>query len=346
MIKPIYVCAVLAFMALPLASNAHHSRSNFLLDQIVNFPATVTRFQYTNPHSFVYVERADGQAAGEEWVIELGSIPNLSRMNMGPDALKPGDQIFVSGNPDRDPAKKYMFLSSITRQDGTRYAMEDVFASGRKAREAGGTLPGSTDLTGIWTISRSTASVLAAEREPIAYEVTPAGQASLDAYNPAEDPFFFCQPMGVPRSIGLVYAHIIEREPGKIHLNHEFLPLQRVVHLDMDHHPEDVEPSIVGHSIGHFEDDTLVVDTARFEPEKWGLVPGLDSSDQKHVIERYRLIDEGHRMSVQATIEDPVYLREPMSVEYTWQHTPTYEVTPYVACDPDAAAKHLQLEGR
>jgi hypothetical protein len=92
------------------------------------------------------------------------------------------------------------------------------------------------------------------------------------------------------------------------------------------------------------EGDTLVVDTVGFQPAKWGIGDGLDSSEQKHVIERYVLKDDGRIMEVTYTVTDPVYLAEPFSRTHTKRLVPGYVITDFEPCDPEAARMHLELE--
>jgi hypothetical protein len=327
-------------------SHAHHSRANFDLERIIGFQATVTRYQYTNPHSYVYAERRSGAGAVENWVIELGSIPNLRRMRMGADALQAGDLITIRGNPERDPDKKYLFLVSITRQDGKVYAMDDVFAAGRQVRERGATQPGSKDFSGKWSMdfARQTVLIGTGSVRP-EYPVTAAGKASLAGFNPDADPFFNCVNPGIPRMIGSPYALVIERpDAGTILFKYEFPALQRVIRLGTDSDPESITPSTLGHSTGRFEGETLVIESSGFAPETWGIGPGLDSSEQKKTVERYTLDEEGRLLRLHLTVSDPVYLTAPFERDYAWRHVPDYEITEYVACDREAAAKHLELE--
>ena len=127
-------------------------------------------------------------------------------------------------------------------------------------------------------------------------------------------------------------------------MDYEFYGVRRVVHMNLQTHPDDFVPSDYGHSIGWMDGDALVVDTAGFRAAKWGIGDGLDSSEQKHVTERYVLKDEGRIMEVTYTVTDPVYLAEPFSRTHTKRLVPGYVITPFEACDPEAARMHLEFE--
>jgi hypothetical protein len=70
-------------------------------------------------------------------------------------------------------------------------------------------------------------------------------------------------------------------------------------------HPRDLKPSWHGHSVGHYEGDTLVVDTIGLNDKTF--VDGFHTphTEQLHVVERYRLLDAGQTLELEVTIEDP-----------------------------------------
>jgi hypothetical protein len=75
--------------------------------------------------------------------------------------------------------------------------------------------------------------------------------------------------------------------------------------MNMDSHPDALEPSPLGHSIGHWEDDVLVVDSVGFEA---GLLSArMPYSDQLHLVERFSFDPESGQLSRSYTATDPVY---------------------------------------
>lgn len=342
--RPLPFSLMLCVMLLPALCSAHHSRANFDLNRVIGFKATITRYQYANPHSYVYARRTTNKGKTEDWVVELGSIPNLMRMHMDGKSLKNGDVVMLRGNPDRHAGKKFMFLVSITTADGRVFAMDDVFSTGRRIREHGAEEPGSKDFSGTWSMNFSRNAVLTGRGRPD-YPVTEAGRASLAKFNPDDDPFFSCVNPGIPRMIGSPYALVIKRPDNKtIYLDYEFPALHRVVRLAAENETGNQPSDKLGHSVGHFEGKTLVIETTGFSRETWGIGPGLDSSEQKKVIERYSLADQGRMLKLHLTVTDPVYLAKPYEHDYQWVHVPDYKITEYVDCNIEAAGKHLELE--
>lgn len=108
-----YLFAILASLAAVSPALAHHSFSMF--DQTRLLPmqnATVTRFQWTNPHSFVVVE-----AAGTRYVLECNSVNLMTKAGWKFNTLKAGDKVSLVYYPLRD-GKAGGMLKTITLPNG------------------------------------------------------------------------------------------------------------------------------------------------------------------------------------------------------------------------------------
>ena len=333
---------VLALTAAGVSAEAHHSRANFDLERTVEVEGTVTKWRFRNPHAYLWLEVTDNRGRAREVIVELGSIPNLKQMGMNRDSVKPGDLVTVIANPERDPDGQYVFFNSMTMADGTRYAFADVFAYSREAGEAAEAGPGSTDFTGKWD-EVATRQQMLLRGGPQDYPLTDRGREVVARYDPDDEPWYFCQSVGLPTMIGSFYVIEITKVGDDYRMDFEMPAATRTIHMDMAEHPQDLEPSMMGHSIGRIEDGVLVVDTVGFVPTKWGIWDGLDSSAQKRVVERYSLEDDGHRLSVEFTVTDPVYLSAPWSQTHIKRYVPGYEITEYEDCDPEAARQHLEM---
>jgi hypothetical protein len=131
------------------------------------------------------------------------------------------------------------------------------------------------------------------------------------------DPAHDCRPPGVPRA-GINGIHIVQT-PEVITILYEAAPYStyRLIYTDGRPHPKDLETSFMGHSIGHWEGDTLVVDVVGLSDETWlggGGATGRNMytslhSDQEHVVERWTR--DGDVLTYEATVEDPVALSKP-----------------------------------
>ena len=131
-----------------------------------------------------------------------------------------------------------------------------------------------------------------------------------------------CMPAGVPQF--LLYAGGAEsfymiRTPKEIVMIHQANNETRHIYMDVPHsgHPA---PSWYGESVGHFEGDELVVDTVGFNDRSFvDDRYSVPHTTQLHVIERFKLLDEGH-MQVSFTVEDPGAFNAPWSGTVQYQH--------------------------
>ena len=114
-----------------------------------------------------------------------------------------------------------------------------------------------------------------------------------------------CWPMGVPGFLLLpVETNYIIQTPTEVVMvsgvDHE----TRHIYLNVPH-SERVKPSWYGESVGHYEDDALVVDTIGMNDQTWIDDFRTPHTDQLHVVERFRIIDSGMTMEVNVHVEDP-----------------------------------------
>lgn len=133
----------------------------------------------------------------------------------------------------------------------------------------------------------------------------------LDDNEASEDPLFFCKPAGVPR-IGA--PNQISQTRGQVVFLYQSGNTFRVIPTDGRAHSENLDQTFMGDSVGHWDNDALVVDVVGFNDISWLEIAGYFHSTDLHVIER--LHREGNLLHYQATVEDPNVLAKP------WVRTP------------------------
>ena len=125
------------------------------------------------------------------------------------------------------------------------------------------------------------------------------------------DPELKCQLPGVPRAMYMPYPYQIVQSTDKIHILFAFSNAARVIHLD-DVAPSPI-PQSMGHSVGRWEGDTLVVEVGDFNTRTWFDRAGNFHSDALRLVERFTLIDE-HAIQYEVTIEDPNVFTRPWTI--------------------------------
>ena len=104
----------------------------------------------------------------------------------------------------------------------------------------------------------------------------------------------------------------------------------RTIYLDGRSPPDDLVPSLLGFSVGHYEGDTLVVETVGVTANHSNT--GFGHSAELTATERFTRSGDGNRLEVEATLRDPQTLREPLTMARAWAWAPTEEIYPYEDC--------------
>ena len=169
----------------------------------------------------------------------------------------------------------------------------------------------------------------------------PEARKIVDARLSAEDPEASCLPTGVPRiapypwRIVQTKTHIFFLFEGNIHS-------YRQIFMDGRKHPDDLDPTWYGHSIGRFEGKTLVVDTIGYNDKTWFDFKGNTHTEKLHTIERYSF-DKTGKLVNQVTIEDPGAYEKPFTVTFTAERAPKgFELMEYICQENNQDVEHLR----
>jgi hypothetical protein len=155
---------------------------------------------------------------------------------------------------------------------------------------------------------------------------------SNDPVNPTTINAVGCFPPGTPRIYLQPFPMEIVQTSARVLMIFEFNHFIRQIWTDGRGHNTDLGPTWFGDSIGHWEGDTLVVDTIGLNDKTWLDRAGHPHSDQLHVVERMRR-PERNTLQVGLTIEDPKAYTKPWGGQLTFQLHPTWNVTEMVCED-------------
>lgn len=345
---------------------AHHSRANFDLENRKEYQGTVTEFSWRNPHTFAMIEVEIAPGVRKELLAELNSIQVLSRLEWDSNTVKEGDEVTVFVYPDKDPSKNLYFATHWILPDGSPMTaaggydapehLAEFFATGRRQEQvATADVPEtSEDFSGIWVRARqqnqgggniATGPEIALQTQwgPAAgLPLTDIGVAEIAAWRVEDNPWYSCVSKTPPSLLNIgIGGHRFSWVGDDLTIRSEINDTERVVYMGMSEHPADTERSHLGHSMGWYEGNALVVDTAYFEAASWGNGSGVSSSEQKHLVERFTLTNEGRGFQYEFTVEDPVYLTVPVSLSSSFNLDNTYPFQDNYGCDPEASSRHL-----
>ena len=190
----------------------------------------------------------------------------------------------------------------------------------KSSKPAPRTADGHPDLSGYWKGTRDTKPVgnIAKDLPGLKLPLTPAGEAALKHNLTATiDPESLCIIGGTPRhnASGLPFE-IVQSSKKVVFLY--FYSYYRAIPVDGRKHTDDPDPSFFGEEIGHWEGDTLVVDSTGFKDEKvWIDENANPHSDALHVVERWTRPDFEH-IHVDTLIEDSKFYTKPFHYTRTW----------------------------
>ncbi len=169
----------------------------------------------------------------------------------------------------------------------------------------------------------------------------PEARKILEARKSQDDPQASCLPSGVPR-ISPYPWRIVQTPTHIFFLFEANIHSYRQIFMDGRKHPADLDPTWYGHSIGHFEGKTLVVDTIGFNDRFWFDFKGHPHTERLHIIERYTL-DGKSKLVNQTTIDDPGAYEKPFQVTFTAERAPAGdELMEYICQENNQDVSHLQ----
>jgi hypothetical protein len=159
---------------------------------------------------------------------------------------------------------------------------------------------------------------------------------AMHAYNASNsviyDPEGFCLPPGGPRAFGTPYpAEIIQDDDRIVIIFEGGAHVWREIHMDGREHPDPdvLNPTYFGHSVGHWEGDTLVIDTVGFNEKTWLDYGGHMHTDRLHTVERITRPDR-NTLHYETMIDDPGAYSEPWTVAWDISWSNGQELAEYI----------------
>ena len=189
--------------------------------------------------------------------------------------------------------------------------------------------------------------ILSSNDRPAGREGAPyqewAAKKVLESFNRRgiDDPTSLCLPAGVPRSVTLgLFPQKIIQTPREIVVLYEYMSVFRIIPLNAKH-PDDLLPSYMGDSVGHWEGDTLVVDVIGFNHKTWLAGTGTFHSEDLHVTERYTRVDKD-QINYEVTMEDPKVFTKPWTLRSTIMLREGTRIEEYVCVENNIDPGHYE----
>jgi hypothetical protein len=296
----------------------------------------VIAFEYVYPHGFIKLEVSGETGAPVIWDVETVSPGRLRRRGVMSDSLTRGDRVSIAAYPARNSQRQMAAGNQVTKADGTQLSVGFL----------GSDLPApvsaafATSFEGHWLGEGNydQVSYLDILQD---WPLTQQGREALNAFDGSQTPAINCVPYSAPITMLAPEPIVVSISETAVTILPQSNDSERLIYVDGRPHPETAEPSIQGHSIGHWEEGTLIVDTIHFAAHESGNALGVPSGTTKHLTERFSLSDDGKILNYDFTIEDPEFLEGPVRGNSQWTYRPDIAFELGV-CDPGSARRFLQ----
>jgi len=196
------------------------------------------------------------------------------------------------------------------------------------------------DLTGFWNNQYTPNLAQALGHEP---PYTSYGAERWKNVDTKDDPTGMCLPVGPSRAFTAPMPFQVVQGPTMVAFLFEYQTIYRMVYIDKKHPPDIMDyPEFMGHSIGHWEGDTLVIDTVGINERSWLDTAGHEHSGQLHLIERIQKLDDDH-LKYTVTYDDPMFFTQPWSITRTFTRgKPTDRIMAYSCEENNKDVEHLR----
>jgi hypothetical protein len=339
------VLPLLLTLIVTAPATAHHSAAQFILAQSVTVDGVVARYEWANPHVYIYVTETNAAGETVEWEIEGQPPAMMRRVGWSSQTLAVGDAVRLTGAPSRNPGSKSLLLTSMHKAETALYDGPSLRAAmngdGRSPHAAA---PAAGGLDGVWVTVANFDVVSGFARPAARFQLTEAGAESLAAFDEATmSPSIDCIPLPAPSATIVPDVKRITVDGASIRIAGEFDSGERIIHVvdgDAKRNSSAPQPSLQGHSVGRWEGETLVIETTAFAPHAYGHGLGLKSSPAKRLVERLTLDDDGTGLAYEFELTDAEVLAAPVTGKLRWVYRPDLTFAPE-PCDRENARRFL-----
>jgi hypothetical protein len=336
----------------------------------IKLQGPVTRIDWTNPHAYIFVDVRDGNGTVTNWAVEVGNALDLQEDDWKRNSVHIGDVVAVEGYPARGQSRR-TFATSVSMA-GTNQKLFDrseQFLSGLMPPAPAPRWPDGQIRLGpppgqkgywkgsYWLFDRTVGSIPMMNDEGLLDNL--ADSSRVAPFQPwakavyeyrqrtllKDDPFLRCLPPGGPRQFQTPHGFqfIEQRELGRI------LVLLgggdrnwRVIFTDGRPlaQADEVVRGYYGTSVGHWDKDTLIVDSTGFNEKFWFAKGGLPHTEALHLTEKFSRTLFGW-LDYEVTVDDSRTYTRPWTGGWRIQWVPGEEIQEYF-CEENAEATFVR----
>jgi Family of unknown function (DUF6152) len=349
--------------------SAQHS-ATYDTERRVTLKGAVTRIDWVNPHAYFFVSVRDTLGTVMNWAVEFGDPLDLEKNGWKRNSLHIGDTVTVEAIPARGQSKQALAASVVLDRTGQKLFVTPQARASAPARQPAprwpdgqfrlGPPPGKKGYWGAASANalvENTAGRIPMDREGLLRNLSDAARVApfqpwakaLYEYRQRtllkDDPLPRCLPPGGPRQFQTPngFQFVEQRELGRI------LVLLgggdrnwRVIYTDgrpLGQADEAVR-GYYGTSVGHWEKDTLTVDSIGFNERFWMSAGGLPHTEALHLVERFSRPDF-QTLKYEVTVDDPRTYTRPWTGGWTVSWVPDEDLQEYF-CEENAESTFIR----
>lgn len=309
---------------------AHHSRAEFS-QEIQELEGELVSVRWANPHPVFSVNVTNDAGAEELWQIQgFGSMYTLARGGVSGDDFTIGERVRFAGllSTRRD---KVLLGNNMLLENGDEIVLNGGAAPYWNDEAIGGQANWATTDEDLVDAAAENRGFFRLWSQPHRSEGTttlegavslhlPWNEAALAkraAWDPLDDPDLQCMPKGMPMVMVTPHPLTFSEAGSNIRIMAHEYSVERIIHIGDAGDPERQPLSPVGYSVGHWEGDTLVVETSRLTTPNYFFF-GFWLDNLNEVEERMTLSEDQSRLDYTAVFADPETFTEPAGVERYW----------------------------
>lgn len=330
-------------LMLPSLSSAHHSTAGFFdSSKKIEIAGVITKIHWRNPHTVFEIDVENEEGTVTQWTVESGALSVLRAQGLTSEVVEVGDFVkvlgdeSVRGRPETFarnmlvPSGDEVFLTLGAREHFSAAADIDVMKGAYDAELVAVARSNADGIFRVWSRIEEDASF----KRPIfgtnavaRFPYTEQGKEIFDSWDPSAEFILGCTEWNMPRLMGNPLPMEFVHQGENILLRFEESDSRRTIHMNSGLDSTSKEHSLMGYSVGHWEEGTLVVQTSHILEYSYQ----MPISSQAHLLEKFTASEDGAVLRYEIVVTDPVMLTEPVSLNSTWDWRPEIQVNRY-AC--------------
>ncbi|MDE0005911.1 MAG: DUF6152 family protein [Rhodospirillaceae bacterium] len=314
---------------------AHHANVEHDTSVVLELEGQVATLSWRNPHVRMTLNVPAGDGTEQTWDLEAQDVNSLGRRGLRPEMIPQGGTIRVAGHPSR--SGNGLYVTNVLLPDGTeirtrgntepRWSTQHIgFDNDPLYTEPSlDVADGSQGIYRVWLRRQGSGF-------PTVLPLTPEAQAAQAAWTEENDLTMQCIAGGMPGVMTRVSApHPIDfvQRDGEIVIRIEVFDVVRTVHMNPNVDASSRTPSPLGHSVGRWEGNTLIVRTTQVNWPYFDSIGIIPQSEAVEITERFTLSDDGTRLTYDLEVSDPETFTEPVSARWEFNWRPDMVVERY-----------------